>query len=329
MSSPKSSIATATTAESHAGKAEPAGAPTSAYRGRFAPSPTGPLHFGSLLAAVGSWLDARAAGGEWLLRIEDIDPPREPPGAADAILRALEAFGLHWDGPVTYQGRRQQAFAAALARLHEAGWAYVCDCSRADVAAANEALGLPDERRYPGTCRSRGLQIDRAPVLRVRTTGAELGIEDRLQGWFGQRLEPEVGDFVIRRREGFIAYQLAVVVDDAEAGITDIVRGIDLLDSTPRQLWLQQLLGLPTPRYMHLPVIVTPGGDKLSKQTGAEALDLGRAGVLAWQALHSLGLGPPAALRGAPPAEQWAWAVPRWDPQQLAGRRSMPAPDPL
>ncbi|NGP54582.1 tRNA glutamyl-Q(34) synthetase GluQRS [Thioalkalivibrio sp. XN8] len=319
-------MATATSAELPTGQPSPAEPPVGAYRGRFAPSPTGPLHFGSLLAAAASWLDARAAGGEWLLRIEDIDPPREQPGATEAILRALDILGLHWDGPVAFQGCRQEAFNAALTRLHESGWAYACECSRADIAAANAGRGRPEDRRYPGTCRELGLGTDRAPVLRVRTAADELGIDDRLQGWFSQQLETETGDFVVRRRDGLIAYQLAVVVDDADAGITDIVRGIDLLDSTPRQLWLQQLLGLPRPRYMHLPVIVTPTGEKLSKQTGAAALDLRRAGELAWLALDSLGLAPPDALRGAPPAEQWSWAVGRWDPQHLAGRRSIPAP---
>lgn len=326
MSSPKSSIATATSAELPAGQLNPAEPPTGAYRGRFAPSPTGPLHFGSLLAAAASWLDARAAGGEWLLRIEDIDPPREQPGATDAILRALDTFGLHWDGSVAFQSHRQEAFTAALARLRQTGWAYACECSRADIATANADDGRPGARRYPGTCRGRGLATERAPVLRVRTTADPLGIDDRLQGWFSQRLEAETGDFIVRRRDGLIAYQLAVVVDDADAGITDIVRGIDLLDSTPRQLWLQQLLGLPVPRYMHLPVIVTAEGAKLSKQTGAEALDLRRAGELAWLALDSLGLAPPAGLRGAPPAEQWTWAVGRWGPQHLAGRRSILVP---
>lgn len=329
MSSPKSSIATATTAERPDSSLKPAEPPVGVYRGRFAPSPTGPLHFGSLLAAVGSWLDARAVSGEWLLRIEDIDPPREPAGAADEILRSLDALGLHWDGPVVFQSRRQDAFTAALDRLRASGWAYSCACSRADITAANVALGHSDERRYPGSCRDRGLDVDQGPVVRVRTTEETLGIEDRLQGWYGQRLEPEVGDFVVRRREGFIAYQLAVVIDDADAGITDVVRGIDLLDSTPRQLWLQRLLGLPTPRYMHLPVIVNPDGEKLSKQTGAAALDLVRGPELAWLALSSLGLAPPPALRGAPPREQWAWGVAHWDPQHLAGCRSMPAPPPL
>ncbi|NHA14545.1 tRNA glutamyl-Q(34) synthetase GluQRS [Thioalkalivibrio sp. XN279] len=304
----------------------PAASAAGVYRGRFAPSPTGPLHFGSLLAAAGSWLDARAAGGRWLLRIEDIDPPREPPGAADEILRTLEAFELHWDETVLYQGRRREAFDAALLALRDAGWVYPCGCSRKDIEAANRALGRTGARTYPGTCRS-GVQAPRrSRVLRVRTTPEPTGMHDRLQGAFQQQLELEVGDFVVRRREGYIAYQLAVVVDDAAQGVTDVVRGVDLLDSTPRQLWLQRLLGLPVPRYMHLPVVAAPDGQKLSKQTGAEALDPRRAGVLAWRVLQCLAQAPPPELKGAPPGELWAWGAAHWRPQQLAGSRSIPLP---
>jgi glutamyl-Q tRNA(Asp) synthetase len=323
---PRSSTGIATSAESPDRSGTPAAPTAGAYRGRFAPSPTGPLHFGSLLAAAGSWLDARAAGGRWLLRIEDIDPPREPPGAADEILRTLEAFELHWDEAVLYQSRRREAFDTALKALVEAGWVYPCGCSRKDIAAANRALGRSGARTYPGTCRKPGPAARRSRVLRVRTTPELLGMHDRLQGEFRQQLELEVGDFVVRRREGYIAYQLAVVVDDAAQGVTDVVRGVDLLDSTPRQLWLQQLLGLPAPRYMHLPVVATPGGEKLSKQTGAEALDPRRAGMLAWRVLQCLEQAPPAELEGAPPGELWAWGAANWRPQQLAGSRSIPMP---
>ena len=323
---PRSSTGIATSAERPDLGGPPAAPAAGSYCGRFAPSPTGPLHFGSLLAAAGSWLDARAAGGRWLLRIEDIDPPRESPGAADEILRTLEAFALHWDGPVLYQSRRRDAFDAALTALVEAGWVYPCGCSRKDVAAANAALGRPGAHTYPGTCRSPGRAPRRSRVLRVRTTPEVLGMHDRLQGDFHQQLEREVGDFVVRRREGYIAYQLAVVVDDAAQGVTDVVRGVDLLDSTPRQLWLQQLLGLPAPRYMHLPVIALPGGEKLSKQTGAEALDPRRAGALAWRVLQCLAQAPPAELEGAPPGELWTWAAAHWRPQHLAGSRSIPLP---
>lgn len=323
---PRSSTGIATSAEPPARSGRSAAPAADAYRGRFAPSPTGPLHFGSLLAAAGSWLDARAVGGRWLLRIEDIDPPREPPGAADEILRTLEAFELHWDDAVLYQSRRKEAFDIALQALVEAGWAYPCSCSRKDIAAANTALGRAGARTYPGTCRNPGNAPRRSRVLRVRTTPEMSGMRDRLQGKFHQQLELDVGDFVVRRREGYIAYQLAVVVDDAAQGISDVVRGVDLLDSTPRQLWLQRLLGLPVPRYMHLPVVSTPDGQKLSKQTGAEALDPRRAGVLAWRVLQCLEQAPPAELKGAPPGEVWAWGAANWRPQQLARRRSIPLP---
>jgi glutamyl-Q tRNA(Asp) synthetase len=323
---PRSSTGIGTTADPQPGDVLP-GTPGVRYRGRFAPSPTGPLHFGSLLAAAGSWLDARAAGGEWLLRIEDLDPPREPPGAIDEILRTLEAFGLWWDGEVVFQSRRLPIYEAALDRLGAAGWAYPCICSRKRIEAANRQRGRPGDRRYPGTCRTLPAAAARKTrILRVRTTPEPIAILDRLQGPFAQSLEGEVGDFVLRRREGYIAYQLAVVVDDALQGITDVVRGTDLLDSTPRQVWLQRLLDYPTPRYMHLPVVIAPGGEKLSKQTGAAAVDAGRAGELAWRILADLGQAPPPELRGAAPPELWAWGITHWHPQQLAGIRNIPAP---
>jgi glutamyl-Q tRNA(Asp) synthetase len=321
----KNSTGTGTTAELALVTDSELKPPGSQYRGRFAPSPTGPLHFGSLLAAAGSWLDARAAGGEWLLRIEDLDPPREPPGAVDDIRRALEAFGLVWDGEVMFQSRRGDAYEAALARLAADGWTYPCTCSRAQIEAANRRQGRAGSRIYPGTCRDRS-GTSRTRILRVRTTEELLEVSDHLQGRFAQVLVSEVGDFVLRRREGYIAYQLAVVVDDHAQGITDVVRGIDLLDSTPRQLWLQRLLGFTTPRYMHLPVVVRPDGEKLSKQTGAAGVDLRAAPALVQQVLACLGLELPAGLAGAPPAELWTWATPRWQPQQLAGRRSILAP---
>jgi len=239
--------------------------------GRFAPSPTGPLHFGSLVAALASWLDARRHGGQWLLRMEDLDPPREVPGAADAILRTLEAFGLDWDGPVLYQSTRQAAYGAALEQLRAAGLAYDCGCTRREVAEA----GLPglDGPVYPGTCRN-GLPPGRQPrAVRLRTQGGLIGFTDRMQGLIRQDVGREVGDFVIRRADGYYAYQLAVVVDDAFQGVTHVVRGADLLDSTPRQILLQRLLGLPSPEYLHHPLVLTPEGEKLSKQTHAPPVD--------------------------------------------------------
>jgi glutamyl-Q tRNA(Asp) synthetase len=212
---PKSSTGTGTTADFPASPEARSSAPGTPYRGRFAPSPTGPLHLGSLLAAAGSWLDARAARGEWLVRIEDLDPPREPPGAADEILRALEALSLPWDGEVLFQSRRLDLYEATLAELVARGWAYPCVCTRKGIEAANRRRGRPGERVYPGTCRTLPPAAARKTrILRARTTAERIAIPDRLQGLFAQALEEDVGDFVLRRREGYIAYQLAVVLDD-------------------------------------------------------------------------------------------------------------------
>ncbi|EHQ51169.1 glutamate--tRNA ligase [Ectothiorhodospira sp. PHS-1] len=241
------------------------------YIGRFAPSPTGPLHQGSLVAAVFSFLDARAHQGIWRVRIEDLDPPREQPGAADAILRTLEAHALLWDEDILYQSSRLEAYAEAMTALRRQGQAYDCGCTRREIAAAN-LTGL-EGPVYPGTCR-RGLAPGRAPrALRVRTHDDPIGFHDRHHGLVSQRLSREIGDFVIRRADGLTAYQLAVVVDDAFQGITHVVRGSDLLDSTPRQLHLQRLLTLPTPVYLHHPLVLNTTGDKLSKQTHAPAVN--------------------------------------------------------
>jgi glutamyl-Q tRNA(Asp) synthetase len=232
------------------------------YRGRFAPSPTGPLHFGSLVTALGSYLDAKAHGGEWLVRIEDLDTPRVVPGAADDILRTLERFGLEWDGPVLYQSSRIEAYEAALEDLRQKGLVFPCGCSRKDVGD-----------RYPGTCR-KALHGRRDMVSwRYRVPDETVEFLDRRLGQQRQNVAEYVGDFVLKRADGLFAYQLAVVVDDGYNGITDVVRGEDLLDSTPRQILLQRALGLPQPRYLHLPVVVNSTGQKLSKQTGATALD--------------------------------------------------------
>lgn len=259
------------------------------------------------------------------MRVEDLDPPREPPGAAEEILRALEAFALHWDGEVLFQSRRTEAYESALEQLLDAGWLYPCNCSRSSISLANRRLGRGAIQRYPGTCRGGLHGSSTTRTLRVRTTNEVIAFVDRLQGRVAQSLEAEVGDFVLRRRSGLFAYQLAVVVDDAWQDISDVVRGVDLLESTPRQLWLQRLLGQPSPGYMHLPVVVGPDGEKLSKQTGAKSVDLAQVPELAWQVLACLGLKPPAGLRGAAPGECWAWAVRHWAVQHLAGRRSIPA----
>jgi glutamyl-Q tRNA(Asp) synthetase len=253
-----------------------------AYVGRFAPSPTGPLHAGSLVAALASWLDARAHDGRWLVRIEDVDGPRCVPGADALILSQLAACGLRPDGDVVWQSRREAAYREALQSLQRAGRVYPCGCSRREIEAALAARGgLParhGELVYPGTCRN-GLQGKPARAIRVRTdaaSSADLLIEwqDRRLGIQTQDLSREVGDFVLQRADGPWAYQLAVVVDDAWQGVTDIVRGEDLADNTPRQLHLQRLLGLPQPRYLHTPLVRAADGEKLSKQHGAAALDL-------------------------------------------------------
>lgn len=247
-----------------------------AYRGRFAPSPTGLLHAGSLVAALASWLDARAHGGAWLVRIEDVDAPRCVAGAGEAILAQLAACGLHPDEPVWWQHARGEAYAAALQRLRAAGQAYDCGCTRADVDAALAAAGRPHqrfgERVYPGTCRA-GLRGRTPRAVRLRVDG-RIDWVDRRLGPQSQDLAAEVGDFVLQRADGLWAYQLAVVVDDAAQGITDVVRGEDLADNTARQIALQRALGVPTPRHLHTPLVRAADGHKLSKQNGAAPLDL-------------------------------------------------------
>ena len=242
------------------------------YVGRFAPSPTGPLHFGSLVAALASYRAARAANGKWLLRMEDLDRAREQPGAADAILRALERLGFEWDGPVLAQSARRERYRAALDELVRRGLAYPCSCTRRELE--DSALAIDGARVYPGTCRHGPAPGKAARALRLRTHGAPIGFADAIQGWVEQRVEQQVGDFVLLRADGVIAYQLAVVADDMDQGVTDVVRGADLLDSTARQIHLQRLLGARTPRYAHVPVALNAAGEKLSKQTGARPLDL-------------------------------------------------------
>jgi glutamyl-Q tRNA(Asp) synthetase len=291
------------------------------YIGRFAPSPTGPLHFGSLVAALASWLDARAAGGTWHLRIEDLDQPRERPGATDDILRALEALGLDWDGPVIFQSRRGELYRAALERLAARALTYWCGCSRREVADSSLGAAADSAPIYPGTCRS-GLAGKTARALRLRTVSDPIRFTDRAQGPQQQSIEREVGDFVLLRADGIYAYQLAVVVDDAEQGVTDVVRGADLLDSTPRQIYLQQLLGYATPRYLHVPVALNAAGEKLSKQTDAAPIELaGPAAALA-RALLFLGHVPPGGLDAR---ELLGWARGNWQPERIPARRTLGA----
>jgi glutamyl-Q tRNA(Asp) synthetase len=289
-------------------------------RGRFAPSPTGPLHFGSLVAAVGSYLSARAQGGEWLVRMEDLDPPREVKGAADDILRTLEAYGFEWSGTVMYQSRRRDAYEAALAALRRRGALYPCGCTRKEIA--DSSIAGVEGLVYPGTCRG-GLAAGRsARALRVRTENAVIDFEDRVQGRQHSLLEREAGDFVARRADGFYAYQLAVVVDDAEQGITEVVRGADLLASTARQIYLQQLLGLPTPGYLHLPAVVNAQGEKLSKQTFAQPLPHTKPAVQLHQVLDFLGQGPLPETGESSPASFWAAAMAAWDEKRIPRLRT-------
>lgn len=282
------------------------------YRGRFAPSPTGPLHFGSLVAAVGSYLDARANAGEWLLRIEDVDAPRTAPGAADGILRTLEALGFEWDGEVLVQSKRLDLYHAALVRLQLDGEVYPCACSRREIAASATQVSIDGGLVYPGSCRSGLADGLAARAWRMRVPDGELGFDDRVQGRILHNLEREVGDFILLRADGQYAYQLAVVFDDAQQEVNAVVRGSDLIDSTPRQIWLQQRLGVPTPAYAHLPVVTNAAGEKLSKQTQALAVDPQRGSAVLAMALQLLGHSVPPELHRAPLAEFWRWAIPAW-----------------
>ena len=306
---------------------------SSNYRGRFAPSPTGPLHFGSLAAAVGSYLDAKHHHGQWLVRIEDLDTPRCVPGAANNILRTLEAFGLHWDGEIIHQSQRTTAYKQALHELQTKAAAYPCCCTRKEIA--DSALHGIDGPVYPGTCRN-GIPANRdARAWRVRTDleptchsraggndGAQcisgsIEFDDTLQGHITQHLENEIGDFVVKRADGLFAYQLAVVVDDAFQNISHVVRGADLLHSTPRQIYLQHLLEFATPAYMHLPIAVNAQGEKLSKQTLAPAITNDDVITTLIAVLKFLRQQPPAELRQGNIEEVLGWAVVNWQPERL------------
>ncbi|MFC6670731.1 tRNA glutamyl-Q(34) synthetase GluQRS [Marinobacterium aestuariivivens] len=290
------------------------------YTGRFAPSPTGPLHFGSLLAALASFADARAHQGRWLVRIEDLDPPREQPGATRQILGTLESFGFEWDGPVLYQSQRHALFREALEYLRSLKLAYRCSCSRKQLF---ERTG---GSRYDGHCLLQPPDRLASSAIRARCEETEIRFDDSIQGAQRYRLAEDSGDFVILRRDGYFAYQLAVVVDDADQGVTRIVRGSDLLDETPRQIQLQRYLGHATPRYAHIPVAATPDGQKLSKQTRATPLDPQRPVPALLSALKFLGQKPDPALADASPAELLQWAVEHWDIERIPGSLALPSP---
>ena len=291
------------------------------YRGRFAPSPTGPLHAGSLVAALASWLDARAHDGRWLVRIEDVDLPRCPPGTGELILGQLAALGLHADEPPVWQSQRGALYQQALQRLIAADAAYGCACTRAEIAAAYEARLGPRPKHgeliYPGTCRA-GTGGRPVRAWRFRAQGL-IQWQDRRLGAQRQDLAAEVGDFVLQRADGLWAYQLAVVVDDGEQGITDVVRGEDLADNTPRQMRLQQLLGLPQSRYLHTPLVLGANGEKLSKQNGAQALVLDDPLAALRRAGAALGLPelPAATLADWLAAATQAWGL-RWRAARVA-----------
>ncbi|MCC4115022.1 tRNA glutamyl-Q(34) synthetase GluQRS [Aromatoleum toluclasticum] len=293
------------------------------YIGRFAPSPTGPLHFGSLVAAIGSYLEARSHRGSWLLRIEDVDAPRTVPGAAEGIIATLARFGFEWDGEIVWQSRRLDAYRAAFEQLTAAGHIFPCACTRREMA--DSALARDGSRIYPGTCRN-GLPPGRsAHAWRVRAEGT-VAFDDRIQGLQEEDLVRDVGDFVVLRGDGQFAYQLAVVVDDAAAGVTDVVRGADLLGSTGRQIHLQHLLGVATPGYAHLPVVVNAAGEKLSKQTLAAPIDALPASAALAAGLEFLGHTPPAELAHGPLAALWAWATAHWQLDRVPRRAHAQAP---
>ena len=288
---------------------------TPTYIGRFAPTPSGHLHFGSLVAALASYLDARSVNGRWLMRMEDLDPPREEPGAQTAILKALESYGFEWDGEMVRQSDRHDAYAEVLNRLFNHGLAYACTCSRKQLA--------PYHGIYPGLCRNAGHGPENA-AIRLRVPELECHFIDRVQGEYRQHLGRDVGDFVIRRRDGLYAYQLAVVLDDAWQGITDIVRGADLLDSTPRQLYLQELLGVAQPRYLHIPLITQPDGNKLGKSYRSPPLTEDQAIPLLLRALRALGQHPGSDLAYATPREVLKWGIAHWDASKIPRTLHLP-----
>jgi len=294
------------------------------YRGRFAPTPSGPLHFGSIVAALGSYLEARTHAGEWHVRIDDLDSPRVVLGAAEEILRCLEALGFEWDGAVVWQSARLPAYHAAFHRLRSMGLVYPCACSRKEIAAV--ARTGTEGPIYPGTCREGMPEGRAARSWRIRTRGARVRFHDPVLGPQEYDIERESGDFMLYRADNVYAFHLASAVDDAEHGMTHVVRGADLLESSARQIWLLGRLGLPAPAYAHLPVAVDAQGQKLSKQTHARPVDPAQPSAL-WHALAFLGQQPPPTLVAAGRTELWDWAHTHWRLARVPRRRAIPFED--
>ena len=298
--------------------------PTKNYRGRFAPSPTGPLHFGSLVTAVGSYLEAKSRNGEWLVRIENQDKPREAPNASDQILRSLEVLGMEWDHKIIYQYNRNETYENVLSLLNNLGLTYSCVCTRKEIA--DSSISGVSGQIYPGTCRNNGYNKDRSGSIRIRTNNNIIEFTDTLYGHISQKIENEIGDFILRRSDKIYSYQLAVVVDDAAQNITNIVRGADLLDSTPRQIYLQQALGYTIPAYMHLPVVMNKQGMKLSKQNKAAYIDLSSPIKQLIKAINFLGQEPPIDLSESNISSFWEWAIQNWDPEKINIERALAYP---
>jgi glutamyl-Q tRNA(Asp) synthetase len=294
------------------------------YLGRFAPSPTGPLHFGSLVTAVASYCDAKANDGKWLLRMEDLDKPREQAGASDMILRQLEGFGFEWDSEVSYQSQRSDLYAEALKLLQNKDLTYPCTCTRKEIVDSTISHGI-EGVVYPKTCLQHAVKTNIEAAWRIKTPAEKIAYIDTIQGKISQTLSQDVGDFILKRADGLFAYQLAVVVDDAAQNISNVVRGADLLDSTPRQMYLQQLLNLPTPDYAHVPVASNTAGEKLSKQTRAQPISTSLARHQLFDALVFLGQQPPAAIKNATLGEAWRWAIANWGVLHVPKLRSIVA----
>lgn len=283
------------------------------YKGRFAPSPTGPVHFGTLIVAVGSYLQAKKNNGEWLIRMEDVDTTRKVEGSDKEILDTLEAFGFEWDGEIIYQSGQNEHYENALQQLISRSLVFPCTCTRKQLTSSNNSI-------YPGTCRNRPFPDEEEHALRLLAKDITIKFSDIVMGKQSQNIAQQCGDFVIKRRDGLFAYQLAVVVDDYLQNITEVVRGADLLDSTARQIYLQRLLGYPTPGYCHLPLAIDTSGNKISKSEGAMEVDLKNREKLLFSVLGFLGQRPPADLISSSIEDIWSWAETHWDIRQIPSK---------